>query len=335
MKKCFYLCLSALVLTMAGLSVGANAAAPKRPMLEQGKTWYYVYHHFTDRETAGPDGNLYEETHWMSYYRLDGDTIIKVFREGTTMDEVQKEIKLSKEAFVLGMPTPISFDVVKVPSLTVDGVECYGLVYELLNAQTLSTYVKQHPDQLDVCAKNYADLFLQLHSIEVPAGGNVPSALEIERKQVEHIRRYFPEESINMLLNIVDSIPAGNRLLHMDLQTKNAMIQEGELMLIDMGEVGYGHPLLDLAHGYSAMVSFVGDYEKVIGMPREMGERLWNKAMDYYMEGLPADVAAQRREQIAVASCIRKFSWLSLSDSFPEELINHNNGKNAKNKRKK
>lgn len=254
-------------------------------------------------------------------YRLDGDTIIKVFREGTTMNEVQKEIKLSKEAFVLGMPTPISFDVVKVPSLTVDGVECYGLVYELLNAQTLSTYVKQHPDQLDVCAKNYADLFLQLHSIEVPAGGNVPSALEIERKQVEHIRRYFPEESINMLLNIVDSIPAGNRLLHMDLQTKNAMIQEGELMLIDMGEVGYGHPLLDLAHGYSAMVSFVGDYEKVIGMPREMGERLWNKAMDYYMEGLPADVAAQRREQIAVASCIRKFSWLSLSDSFPEELI--------------
>ena len=76
MKKCFYLCLSALVLTIAGLSVGANAAAPKRPMLEQGKTWYYVYHHFTDRETAGPDGNLYEETHWMSYYRLDGDTII-------------------------------------------------------------------------------------------------------------------------------------------------------------------------------------------------------------------------------------------------------------------
>lgn len=34
-------------------------------------------------------------------YRLDGDTIIKVFREGTTMDEVRKEILLSKEAFVL------------------------------------------------------------------------------------------------------------------------------------------------------------------------------------------------------------------------------------------
>ena len=57
-------------------NIGEANAAPKRPMLEQGKTWEYVYHHFTDRETAGPDGRLYEETTWMSYYRLNGDTII-------------------------------------------------------------------------------------------------------------------------------------------------------------------------------------------------------------------------------------------------------------------
>lgn len=55
-------------------------------------------------------------------YRLDDDTIIKVFREGTTMDEVRKEITMSKEAFVMGMPTAISFDVVRVGSQ-------YGLVY--------------------------------------------------------------------------------------------------------------------------------------------------------------------------------------------------------------
>ena len=54
----------------------ANAAASKRPMLEQGKTWEYVYHHFMDRETADSDGNLYEETAWLVHYFLDGDTII-------------------------------------------------------------------------------------------------------------------------------------------------------------------------------------------------------------------------------------------------------------------
>ena len=254
-------------------------------------------------------------------YRLDGDTIIKVFREGTTMDEVRREITMSKEAFVLGMPTAISFDVVKVAPSSENPAECYGLVYELLKAKTLSTYVKQHPNQLDAYAKKYAELFLGLHQIEVTAGENIPSAIERERQQVEHIRRYFPEESIDMLLRIVDSIPAGNRLLHLDLQTKNAMVQGDELMLIDMGEVGYGHPLLDLGHAYSAMVGLVGDYEKTIGMPREMGLRLWNKAIEYYLEGLPAETIAERKAQIEVVSCIRNFSWLSLSDSFPDDIV--------------
>ena len=254
-------------------------------------------------------------------YRLDGDTIIKVFREGTTMDEIKREIMMSKEAFVLGMPTAISFDIVNVAPLTEGGAECYGLVYELLKAETLSTVVKQHPERIDELARKYADLFLQLHSIEVPAGSNVPSAIERERKQVEHIRRYFPQESVDMMLRIIDSIPAGNRLLHLDLQTKNAMLQGDELMLIDMGEVGYGHPLLDLGHAYSAMVSLVGDYEKIIGMPRELGQHMWSLAIDYYLKGLPEDVAAQRKAQIEVVSCVRNFSWLALSDSFPEAVV--------------
>ena len=110
-------------------------------------------------------------------YRLDGDTIIKVFREGTTMDEVRREITMSKEAFVLGMPTAISFDIVRVTPSSENPAECYGLVYELLKAQTLSTYVKQHPTQLDDCARKYADLLYGLHHIEVPEGGKIPSAI--------------------------------------------------------------------------------------------------------------------------------------------------------------
>lgn len=254
-------------------------------------------------------------------YRLDGDTIIKVFREGTTMENVRREITLSKEAFVLGMPTAISFDIVKVVPSDQDKEECYGLVYELLKANTLSTYLKQHPEQIDECARKFADLFKQMHEIEVPEGGNIPSAVQHERQQIEHIRRYFPEESVGMLLCILDSIPAGNQLLHLDMQTKNVMVQDGQLMLIDMGEVGYGHPLLDLGHSYSSMVTLIGDYEKTIGIPRELGQRFWNQAIECYFEGLPAETIEERKKQIEVVSCIRNFSWLALSDSFPETVI--------------
>ena len=248
-------------------------------------------------------------------FRLNDDTIIKVFREGTTMDEVRKEITMSKEAFVMGMPTAISFDMVRVGSQ-------YGLVYELLHAQTLSACLKQAPERLDELARKYAGLFRQMHAIQVPADSSVPDALEHERNQVLHIRRYFPQEKIDLLLQLLDTVPASNSLLHLDLQAKNAMIQNDELMLIDMGEVGYGHPILDLAHAYSAMVSLVGDYDKIIGIPRELGTQLWNRAIDYYFEGLPADVVALRKEQIKALSCVRNFSWLALSDSFPETVIN-------------
>ena len=248
-------------------------------------------------------------------FRLNDDTIIKVFREGTTMDEVRKEITMSKEAFVMGMPTAISFDMVRVGSQ-------YGLVYELLHAQTLSACLKQAPERVDELARKYAGLFRQMHAIQVPADSCVPDALEHERNQVMHIRRYFPQEKIDLLLQLLDTVPASNSLLHLDLQAKNAMIQNEELMLIDMGEVGYGHPILDLAHAYSAMVSLVGDYDKIIGIPRELGTELWNRAIDYYFEGLPADVVALRKEQIKALSCVRNFSWLALSDSFPEAVIN-------------
>ena len=248
-------------------------------------------------------------------YRLDGDTIIKVFREGTTIDEVRKEITMSKEAFVMGTPTAISFDIVKVGSQ-------YGLVYELLNAETLSSCIKRAPERIDEYARQYANLFRQLHSIEVPADSNVPDAIEHERQQILHIRRYFPKESIDLLLQILDTIPTGNRLLHLDLQVKNTMMQDNELMLIDMGEMGYGHPVLDLGHAYSSMVLLIGDYDKTIGIPRELGNKVWDLAINYYFEGLPEDVIEQRKAQIDVVARIRNFSWLALSDSFPESVIN-------------
>ena len=247
-------------------------------------------------------------------YRYNDDTIIKVFRDGTTIDEVRNEITMSKEAFVMGLPPAISFDIVKVAAQ-------YGLVYELLHADTLSSLIMHHPERIHEYARMYANLFRQLHAIQVPADSCVPDALEHERKQVLHIRRYFSQENIDLLLQILDAVPAGNRLLHLDLQAKNAMVQGDELMLIDMGEVGYGHPVLDLAHAYSSLILFVGDYEAVIGMPRKLGEQLFDLTIDYYFEDQPADIIALRKQQIAAVANVRNYSWLALSDSFPEAVI--------------
>lgn len=247
-------------------------------------------------------------------YRINEDTIIKVFREGTDISEVRREITMSKEAFVLGMPTAISFDVVRVGSQ-------YGLVYELLNAETLSACIYKSPSRLDEYASLYAGLFRQLHSIEVQQPSLIPNAMQHVEESIHYISRYFDAPSIDLLLSIVSAIPQANRLLHCDLQTKNAMMQGDELMLIDMGEVGYGHPMIDLGNAHSAIVALIGDYEKIIGFPREIGLDLWKRTMHYYFEGLSEVDFAHRMEQIEAVSVVRNFTWLSLSDSFPEAVI--------------
>ncbi len=57
------------MLTLSVCVAAAQAATPKRPMLEQGKTWTYIYHKVND--------NPYEDIPMCEvFYRLDGDTII-------------------------------------------------------------------------------------------------------------------------------------------------------------------------------------------------------------------------------------------------------------------
>ncbi len=248
-------------------------------------------------------------------YRLDDETIIKVFGPGMTLDQVRSEITMAKAAFVLGMPTAISFDVVRVG-------DQLGLVYELLHADTLSMCVRKEPQRMEHFARLYARLFRQLHAIEVPVtDGDFPSAQTLIEQSVKSISRYFDVAATDMMMRIAEAIPPGNRLLHGDLQSKNAMLQGEELMLIDMGEVAYGHPLIDLAHSYSPMVSLVGDYEAIVGLPKELANELWRRMIDYYFEDEPKDVVAHRLEQIEVVSFLRNVAWLSLSDSIPEKAI--------------
>ncbi len=64
-----------LLIALAGMLTAGNAA-PSQPMLVQGKTWYYAYHHFEDLDKPGPDGKLYQESISYRSYTLKGDTVI-------------------------------------------------------------------------------------------------------------------------------------------------------------------------------------------------------------------------------------------------------------------
>ena len=65
-----------LLLMLAAGCMTAGAAAPKRPMLVQGKTWTYIYHHITESETLRPDDPYKGHKLISMWYTLKGDTVI-------------------------------------------------------------------------------------------------------------------------------------------------------------------------------------------------------------------------------------------------------------------
>ena len=65
-----------LLLMLAAGCMTAGAAAPKRPMLVQGKTWTHVYHHITESETLRPDDPYKGHKLITMWYTLKGDTVI-------------------------------------------------------------------------------------------------------------------------------------------------------------------------------------------------------------------------------------------------------------------
>ena len=63
--------------------------------------------------------------------RYDADTVVKIYKGAESLDEILHEREMAKKAFIAGVPTAISYDVVKV-----DGD--YASMFEMIDARPLS-----------------------------------------------------------------------------------------------------------------------------------------------------------------------------------------------------
>lgn len=175
-------------------------------------------------------------------YRLTPDEMIKVFRPGISLDDVESERQVSRQAFLLGVPCAIPFD-------TVQCGDCYGTIYEMFKAMTLSERIVADPGTIEDCAVRSAEVLRNLHDIEV-AEDMLPDATRTYYGYLEHIASYFTDGENERLRHLWDAIPHMDRFVHSDYHPKNVMYSNGELMIIDLGDAGSGNPLLDWIHTY-------------------------------------------------------------------------------------
>ena len=212
-------------------------------------------------------------------YRLDRDTIIKVYYNPDSLPDIQRERELARKAFVLGIPTAIPYDVVKVG-------ERYGSVFELLNAKTFSKLITENPDDMDKYVGMYVDLLKTIHSTHVKEG-DMPRMKDVAVGWVHFLRDYLPEDQANKLCALVENVPERDTMMHGDYHTNNLMMQGDDVLLIDMDTLCMGHPIFELASMYLGFVAF-GELDpnvtkKFMGLDYSITTKFWRRALKLYL----------------------------------------------------
>jgi uncharacterized protein (TIGR02172 family) len=250
-------------------------------------------------------------------YRLDRERIIKVFQKSVPLEEIERERKLAQQALIEGLPTAISYSVVTAG-------DRYGIVFELIDADTLSATLKNKPDEYDAYTSQYIQLFQKIHSIK----GNAESFTNIKElyyKAIDYCKDYYTDQELSLLRALVESVPDTGTLIHGDYHPNNIMVQLGELILIDMGDMSLGHPIFDFLATAATQVNLVKlspEYaEYHTRMPAELITRTWRRLIDSYFADKDEDERKRIEDQICIFSKLKVALCPFFGRGVAEEIV--------------
>ena len=212
-------------------------------------------------------------------YRIDQDNVVKVYDNADALQNILKERELAKLAFILGIPTAISYDVVRVG-------DSYGSVFEFLNARSFTRILIEEPDKLDWCVHEYVKMLRIIHTTLVPAG-KLPDMKKTVLSWAGFLKDYLPTEAGEKLVSLVEEIHHDDHMIHGDYHIKNLVLQNDEVFLIDMDTLAVGHPIFELGSIFNAYSGFSEIDHTVIerfqGINLETGKKFWHKCLAAYL----------------------------------------------------
>lgn len=230
-------------------------------------------------------------------YRIDEDYILKVFKDQFSKEYLEKKILALKHAFLEGIPTILSFEVVE----TRKGL---GVIYELLDSECLSTIIHKNPAMMDKYAKKFVDVAKQFATVKLQEGV-LTQYKTVIKDELNTVRDLITSEEYEILLKYLDAVPDRSTVIHGDCQPSNIMMLREELIFIDMDDFACGHPIWDVAvmyRSYQLMAnpeksdadkflvgkpygSYEEFYSKIHKMDIIEAGRLWNLYFKYYFDG--------------------------------------------------
>ena len=244
--------------------------------------------------------------YYSTVYRLNSDTIVKIFNHVSDEEQIERELSLSKEAFMLGIPTAISFDVVKAG-------DKLGVRFEMLDCKPLKDVIDEKPEYI----QKYADLLRKMNSLE-SQNPNIPSIKDQFLTKLEDFKDALSNEQFAKVQKLLKDIPDRHTLVHGDCHFKNILVQNDELLLIDMETLSVGHPIFELASLYCAYIGFSEfnpeESMEFFGVPSEKAKEIYNSVINLYFNKDDEDI----KNKIALVGYVNIARWYKVHSSNKE-----------------
>ena len=256
-------------------------------------------------------------------YKLDDENIVKVYNNPDCLPVIRRERKLSRLAFIKGIPTAISYEIVKVG-------ESYGSVFELIDAKNMNELLVSHPDMIDEIVSKYITLLKKMHSVTVNSG-ELPSAKAYFLHYLVNLDGILPKELSDSLRDLLNEMPEDLHFIHGDIQMKNVMLQGDEPLVIDMETMCTGDPVFELQALFMCYRAYNEDEkdnsEYFLGFDDVFCAKLWDKILHGYYEGLSEDEISVMEDKIKLLGYLKFLDSIVTNGFTKPELreirINH------------
>ena len=234
-------------------------------------------------------------------YRIDKDNVVKVYNNADALEDIQHEREVARLALILGIPTAISYDIVRVG-------DSYGSVFELLNAKSFSKILSNEPDKFDWCVDEYIKMLRRIHDTIVPKG-KLPDMKETALDWAHFVQDYLPEDVGTKLISLVEAIPHDDHMMHGDYHTKNLELTEDEVLLIDMDTLAVGDPVFEFASIFNALIGFSEVDHNIIqefqGYSFEVASKFWDCCIRAYLDTDDEDVICDMADRARIIGYTR------------------------------
>jgi uncharacterized protein (TIGR02172 family) len=250
-------------------------------------------------------------------YRLDAETVVKMYRDGVDPSVAEKEKESAKAAFLLGVPTALSYDVVTCGPRT-------GVVYEMIDAKLFSVIIRENPQKTTEYGRRLAEITKGLHAITGDPQV-FPRLDEQLAGYIRNMRPYLSAADVDFLLERLGAIPASDTFVHFDLHSSNIMIRNDEALIIDLGDFSLGSYFYDIG-----LVCFIyglpelGICELATKIPSAQGVKLYDSFLESYFHDRPAtdfDFFQRNRYFLASLRAIYTVTFLPAMRSRMVEIV--------------